>query len=146
MDTINILKSSGNDIAAAIGLLETNNLPVEDIQEGTQQFFLAETDIETAGCVAIEYYGESGLLRSLAVRNDFRNRGIAEQLVDIIVQEAKAKGVTRLYLLTTTTDKYFARLGWQVIDRNRVPATILASSEFASVCPSTAVCMSFCIK
>jgi len=46
-------------------------------------------------------------------------------------------------LLTTTADGFFQKQGWKVIHRNEVPEKIKTSTEFASICPSTAICMKF---
>jgi amino-acid N-acetyltransferase len=51
------------------------------------------------------------------------------------------KGIEEFYLLTTTADKFFARNGFEVIDRNKVPSSIAGTNEFDSICPATAVCM-----
>ena len=46
-----------------------------------------------------------------------------------------------LYLLTTTAEEFFARCGYEPIDRSRVPEAIRATAEFQSLCPASSVCM-----
>ena len=58
-----------------------------------------------------------------------------------ILERAKIGGVREVYLLTTTAEKYFPRYGFEVIERAAVPAEVHESSEFASVCPASAVAM-----
>jgi amino-acid N-acetyltransferase len=54
---------------------------------------------------------------------------------------ARASGVTELLLLTETAESWFARLGYQVIDRASVPADVARSVEFVTACADTAVAM-----
>ncbi len=46
-----------------------------------------------------------------------------------------------LYLLTTTAKDFFNKEGYIVVNRDEVPEPIKNSSEFSSVCPSTAIVM-----
>jgi amino-acid N-acetyltransferase len=59
----------------------------------------------------------------------------------LIFSYAHELGVKELYLLTTTAEKFFPKLGFDSIDRDNVPTPIQATEEFSSICPSTAVCM-----
>ncbi|HLP05028.1 MAG TPA: arsenic resistance N-acetyltransferase ArsN2 [Paludibacter sp.] len=132
---------AGKEDAAAIEeLLRVNNLPYADL-DGTAIFHVAQSGGKVLGCVAVETYGGSGLLRSLAVGADSRGKGIGLQLVDIAEENARGNGLESLYLLTTTAAAFFQKLGWEIIERASVPDGIARSSEFASVCPTTAVCM-----
>lgn len=47
-----------------------------------------------------------------------------------------------LYLLTTTAQDVFAAMGDVQCDRRQVPLPVGTSSQFESLCPSGAVCMS----
>lgn len=94
-----------------------------------------------AGCVALELHGRDALLRSLAVRPQRRAEGFGGRLVEAALRRARRRGVQRLWLLTTTADAYFAARGWRRVDRARAPARLRASSQFAGVCPASAVCM-----
>jgi N-acetylglutamate synthase-like GNAT family acetyltransferase len=46
-----------------------------------------------------------------------RKRGLAEQLVEGICAQAKASGVTRLYLHTQEKHQYYAKRGWQEVEQ-----------------------------
>ena len=122
-------------------LLKINNLPVSDLGTGKRIFLLALSEEKTVGCVAIEIYGNAGILRSLAVNSDFRGKGIGQKLVAEAETWSRDNGLKNLYLLTTTAAGFFPKIGWHNNERTLVPESIAASSEFSSVCPSTAVCM-----
>ena len=104
--------------------------------------FMVATDGDVCvGVVGLEIYGSNALLRSLAVKPPHRSRGLGARLVDAIEAEARGRGVTALYLLTTTATTFFHRLGYAARDRTTVPPSIAATTEFSSLCPDTADCM-----
>jgi amino-acid N-acetyltransferase len=55
---------------------------------------------------------------------------------------ARTTGLSRLYLLTTTASQFFARVGYEVISRVEAPNSLQRNSQFAELCPASAVCMS----
>jgi len=126
---------------AIVALLRDANLPVDDLAQGERTFLLAFNEEEIAGCVAVEQYEMAGLLRSLAVRTEWKGNGVGKTLVEKAETWAAANGITHLYLLTTTAADYFPQLNWKIAERTSVPVAIAASTEFASVCPVSAVCM-----
>jgi len=93
------------------------------------------------GIIGLEAHGRQGLLRSLAVRPECRNQGLARQLLATVTAQAQTLGLTDLYLLTTTAPVYFARQGFAPVAREDVPQSIRQCSEFASVCPQSAIVM-----
>jgi amino-acid N-acetyltransferase len=46
-----------------------------------------------------------------------------------------------VFLLTTTAPGFFAGLDFVPCERDRAPAALRATPEFAVVCPSSAACM-----
>ena len=137
---MNMVPLTQNNFSAALDLLKKNNLPTEDISEATSMFVVEEQNTVT-GTIALEYAGSDGLLRSLAVAADHRQNGVGGELVAFIEAYAVRQGIQQLYLLTTTAEKFFAKRGYVVVERSAVSPFIENSSEFASVCPSTAVVM-----
>ena len=93
------------------------------------------------GCVAVERYGRVGLLRSLAVRDEWRGRGLGQELVHAIEQHALAHNIGQLYLLTETAADFFTELGYTRIAREEADAGVRGSAEFRTLCPNSAVCM-----
>jgi amino-acid N-acetyltransferase len=123
-------------------LLISADLPTDDIDEHTSaHFFSIEHKAEAVALIGIEYYGEEALLRSLMVRPDYRNQGLASQLIQLISQEAVQQGVRHLYLLTTTASNYFTHKGFITINRDATPPTIKATREFSHICPGSATIM-----
>lgn len=93
------------------------------------------------GVVGLELYGAAGLLRSTAVAESVRGKGIAAMLVGQAVSHAREKGCNALYLLTLDADRYFERLGFEIIGNDDAPGAIRNSREFTTLCPASAVLM-----
>ena len=131
---------STNTHATAIQLLQNVNLPVDDINDHIAFYTLSEND-EIIGTIGMEYDNTSALLRSLSVQENKRGKGYGDKLVQFIEDEAKRKGVQTMFLLTTTAADFFAKKAYSVINRQEVPAFIQQTSEFSSICPSSATVM-----
>jgi amino-acid N-acetyltransferase len=122
-------------------LLIDADLPAEDFARHLQHFLVAKRNSTLIGVVGLESYGEFGLLRSLVVALPYRGQGFGQKLCERVFSYARELGIKELYLLTTTAEKFFPKLGFNTIDRDNIPASIQATEEFSSICPSTAVCM-----
>jgi amino-acid N-acetyltransferase len=137
-----MLRSARSDDVASIErLLVAAELPVDGVADAVGEFLVVEDAGEVVAAAGIERHGGDALLRSVVVDASARGRGIARRLVDAALARASAAGAGDVYLLTTTADAWFARLGFVRVDRDQVPAGIRASAEFASICPTTAAVM-----
>lgn len=122
-------------------LLKDCGLPYEDLPADAGNFLVILENGELVGCAGIEPYGRYGLLRSVAVTPLHRNRGLAGILIEAAEHLATEKGISEIYLLTETVPAYFAGKGYEKIERAAVVGEIQQSSEFAHVCPQTALVM-----
>lgn len=123
-------------------LLQECNLPTSDITPQHMEHFFASGDSAgLTGVIGLELYGDVALLRSLAVSPKHRGTGLGKQLVSHAEQHAIAQGVQAIYLLTTTANKFFARLGYSSVSRSQAPPAIQGSTEYSSLCPSSSVFM-----
>ena len=130
------------ELDAIAALLRAADLPVADLSVSMLDAYVVATEDEDCiGVVGLEVYGSNALLRSLAVGSQHRSRGLGARLMDAIETEARRRGVTALYLLTTTAATFFERLGYTAHDRAAVPPSIAATTEFSSLCPDTAACL-----
>lgn len=124
-----------------IALLSAEKLPTSDLPAMLKNFFVMVENDELIGVIGLETYDKFGLLRSLAVRSDCRNRLIAGKLVEQIENLAAAEGLKAIFLLTETAPDYFSRKGYHIITRTEIPAEVQQSSEFSHVCPQSAIAM-----
>lgn len=128
--------------AAVASLLEKSGLPTADLAAGAPvKLFGIANEVACVGVVGLELYGQDGLLRSLAVEPARQGTGLGRALVDAAEQEARKAGVRKLYLLTTTADRYFEKLGYRRLPREEAPATITATAQFSSLCPASSAFM-----
>lgn len=124
-----------------IRLLEAEKLPTGDLPIELDNFLAALEDDEIIGTAGLEIYGDYGLLRSVAVRPDARNKGVAGELLKQIETLAAVKHLKEIYLLTETAPDYFRQKNYKQISRAEVPAEVQLSSEFSYACPQSAIVM-----
>ena len=144
MNTTNqfkITKAGDEQRQSIIALLQAEKLPVEDLPASLDNFFIATEEAKVIGAIGLEQYDNYGLLRSMGVDKEYRNKNIASQLVRQLENYTTTIGITCLYLLTETAAQYFERKGYSKIGRDEVPVALQASSEFSSVCPVSAIVM-----
>jgi len=136
-----IVKATDKQRQNIIQLLQTEKLPVDDLPPSLDNFFVAIDNDNVIGAIGLELYGDCGLLRSMVVMKEYRNKNIASQLVLQLENYAKAKHINCMYLLTETAPQYFEKKGYEKITREEVPEQLKTSSEFNHVCPASAIVM-----
>ena len=136
-----IISKANNYKANVVALLATEKLPVADLPEHLDNFLVALEHGELIGVAGMEIYGQSALLRSVAVQPSDRNKGVGEKLLHRIEDLARSRGINAIYLLTETASGYCIKKNYQQITRNKVPDDVLGSTEFSFVCPQSAIVM-----
>jgi len=139
--TVTLRRADGEWLDTAVSLLDGADLPTDDVDADTVELYVAHDGQERVGVGGVEAYDSDALLRSVAVGPSKRGDGYGSAIVDALESEARDAGVERLYLLTTTADDFFAARGYTETDRTDAPATIRETTQFAALCPDSAVCM-----
>jgi amino-acid N-acetyltransferase len=129
------------DLENIKALLLENDLPIDDLDDEGIQLFVARIGDIIVGVIGLENYNTIGLLRSLAVKELYKNQRIGEQLIYYLVQISNRLGIQELYLLTTTAEKYFEKFDFKRMVRESVPDSIKNTKEFVDICPLSAVIM-----
>jgi amino-acid N-acetyltransferase len=94
--------------------------------EDVPDFLVAERDGLVVGCGAMHVIWEDlGELRTLAVDPSATGAGIGRQLVEALLDRARALGVARVFCLTFETD-FFAGSGFVEIEGAPVPPDVYA--------------------
>jgi amino-acid N-acetyltransferase len=128
--------------STAVALLQAQGLPVSDItDEHLEHFFFVGSDGSPSGVVGLELHGIDALLRSLVVAENARSTGLGSRLVKHAEQYAASKSVRSIYLLTTTAEAFFKRLGYERIERSQAPPSIERTCEFTGLCPASSAFM-----
>ncbi|MGH9460940.1 MAG: arsenic resistance N-acetyltransferase ArsN2 [Vicinamibacteria bacterium] len=141
-----IRAAARSELPEVLALLKECDLPREGVAEHLDGFLVARNDRKLLGVVGLERYGEIGLLRSLAVTPKARGHGIASHLVQALIDRARERGISVLYILTETAEDFFPRFGFERISRARLDARLEASAELQGACPETAVAMGLDIR
>lgn len=142
MINLTIEAPSSKDELQIRKLLTLCELPQKDITpEGLHHFLVLKEKEKIIGVVGLEVFGPFGLLRSLAVDPKYRSRGFAPRLIERMEAYAVSLNIEILYLLTMTAEGFFAKYGYQKVERKSAPPVIRGTTEFGSLCPISAVCM-----
>lgn len=125
-------------------LLSVAGLPTADLAAagaGGLKLFGFHDKGRLTGVVGIELLGSVGLLRSLAVHEDFQKSGRGRSLVAHAEAWAIRNGIQRLYLLTVSAADFFEKIGYVMAKRMEAPAAIAGTAQFAGLCPSSSTFM-----
>ena len=130
-----------SDLPAVRRLLETQQLPVDGVDDHIETMLVARTGNDVVGAAAVELYADGALLRSVVVDRAYQGQGLGCLLTESALQLADRHGVNAVFLLTTTAEKFFPRFGFGPVPRSDVPSSVQASVEFQAACPASATVM-----
>jgi len=87
----------------------------ERLEMEIDRFSVLERDGAIIGCAALYPFAEErlGELACVAVHPDYRNSGRAEMLLRRIERQARAQGLSRLFVLTTRAAHWFRERGFE---------------------------------
>ena len=136
-----IVPGGASDLPQIMALLESNGLPIAGLGEHLGAILVARDRDTVVGCAAVEIYGSSGLLRSVAVAKDRRGTGLGQWLTRAALDLAGTRGVRTIYLLTTTAAEFFPRFGFARVSRDAIDLALQQSHELRGACPATAIAM-----
>ena len=122
-------------------LLESHGLPASDINDHLGNFIVAKESSEIVGVGGFEICNDYALLRSFAVNSSHKGLGIAEQIFNLVEEQAIKSGIKAFYLLTDTASQYFERLAFYECSRDIAPESIRNTKQFSGLCPDTATMM-----
>lgn len=99
----------------------------EQIQAKIKDFFVLEVDENPIGSVAVHTYEENDRkvaeLACLFVRRSHKNKGHAQKLVAFAEENAKQRGCSEIFALSTQAFRFFEeKVGYQVASPDQLPA------------------------
>lgn len=96
------------------------------LYESVQEFTVAVEGDRVVGCGALHVLWEDlAEVRTVAVAEDLRGKGVGHKILDSIIERAKNIGVKRIFCLTFET-KFFGSHGFEVIEGTPVEPEIYA--------------------
>lgn len=98
--------------------------PFNELYRHLRDFFVVDMDGKIVACAALEIFTESlGEVRSLVVAQDYLKHGFGRQLVERILDEARAIGLRRIMALTYVP-AFFHKLGFKTVNKNTLPEKV----------------------
>ncbi len=129
------------DLPAILDLIDGSKLPSAGLEQHVGSTLVARDGDRIVGTAALELYGGSALLRSVAVAGELRGQGVGQALTNAALDLAKRRGVHTVYLLTETATQFFPKFGFRPVPRTDVDPGVLESTEFTTACPASALVM-----
>jgi amino-acid N-acetyltransferase len=97
---------------------------LNEIYEGLRDYLVAEHEGRIVGCGACHVVWEDlAEIKSVAVAEEWLGKGVGKRLVETCLEDARALGVTRVFVLTFRPD-WFRRRGFRDIDKSELPHKI----------------------
>ena len=138
---LSIRPSERGDLRSVLNLLSLTGLPRSGVRSSFANFLIAEQDGSLVGCVGLELFGASAMLRSVAVHPSLQRRGIGSKLVAAAIALAESKGVDRIFLLTQSQADFFKRFGFREVNREEFDEPVRKSVLYSRSCPMSATGM-----
>lgn len=99
---------------------------LHDLYEFLRDFFVCTLDEKVVGVCALHITWEDlGEVRSLAVAERYRSRGIGRALVKKCLTEARKLGLGRVFSLTYSPEFFFG-IGFIPVDKSELPHKVWA--------------------
>ena len=95
-----------------------------DIYENLQTFIVAELDETIVGCCALEViWSDLAEIKSLAIDEAYKGKGIGKELVAAAVEQAVKLGVPKVFALTLEP-AFFEKLGFAIVEKEALPMKV----------------------
>jgi len=97
---------------------------VADIYENLQSFIVAELNDAVVGCCALQIiWSDLAEIKSLAVDESNKDKGIGKMLVAEAIEQAGQLGLPQVFALTLDP-AFFERLGFKIIEKDTLPMKV----------------------
>jgi amino-acid N-acetyltransferase len=124
-------KARVGDVRAIQGLIEASaskgemlHRSLSEIYDHLRDFYICEGDRSLLGTCALHICWEDlAEIRSLAVLEEERQKGIGSELVRACLEEAKGLGIRKVFVLTYKPS-FFQKFGFEIVDKAVLPHKI----------------------
>ena len=102
--------------------------PLSEIYEHIRDFFIfipEGKDLVAGACALHITWEDLAEIRSLVVSEEYQGEGVGAELVQACLEEAKALGLPRVFVLTNAP-AFFQKLGFQPIEKSLLPHKVWA--------------------
>jgi glycerol-1-phosphatase len=122
-------------------LLDASGLSADGVAGRLGSTFVCDAGGTLLATFALLDEGAQGLLRSVAVREDVRGKGLGILATASAAGEARRRGIARLSLFSETAEGFFRALGFRTIPREELDPSIGESAHAREECAASAVAM-----
>ncbi len=121
-------------------LLESIEEPADDIDPDFTKFFIIrdEEKSKIIGCVGLELFTGTALLRSFALDYEYQRDDLGSSLIRRLLAEAFDYGSEVVYVCAKNAPSFFWNQGFKGIDLDEIPKEIRNSKLFTKDCPHVA--------
>src|SRR3989454_12223591 len=112
-----IAAATSADLPALLELLGQSALPTAGLADHLDTTLVAREAGHVVGSAALELYGTTALLRSVAVAPGLRGRGLGPELTRHLLALPRPRQIRTAYLLTETAGGGLPRFGLRAIPR-----------------------------
>ncbi|NMA55408.1 MAG: GNAT family N-acetyltransferase, partial [Firmicutes bacterium] len=102
-----IVPVEDKDLPSVKKLLKGAGLSEAGVEDQFENFLKLILDGELAAVAGLEIYDHAGLVRSVAVAEEYRHSGLGRGLIRAMINKARSAGIETLYLVTDTAADYF---------------------------------------
>src|SRR6185295_15841103 len=124
-----------------LALLRGADLPVSDLADGRAEYWCYRDDGRDLGFGGLAVFGRHGLLRSFVAVE--RGRGAGGKVLSHLIARARQLDLQDLWVLTTTAEGFATRYGFTRAERSAAPKEIAETGQFSTLCPATAVLLTY---
>ena len=129
-----IIPVEETDLSEVRLLIDESQLNPDGLEQHFSHFLKLILDDDMVAVAGLEVYGQIGLLRSVAVIDEYRNSGLGRGLTKAIINKARAMGIVDLYVCTETAAEFFTRFGFRKTDLADIaPALMQQSLHLVSI-------------
>ncbi|MCE5341536.1 MAG: N-acetyltransferase [Planctomycetaceae bacterium] len=94
------------------------------IFDNLQMFNIADADGKIVGCCALQViWSDLAEIKSLAVDEQYQNKGVGRLLVEKAAEQARYLGVKKVFALTLAPD-FFKKQAFVVVDKKTLPMKV----------------------
>lgn len=133
--------AAGPDLPHVAALLHAGGLRSGAARERIGRTLVAEVDRTPVATAGWEDVDGVALLRSVAVADDIRRGGVGRLIVAAALRQIAGEGLRDVYLVTESGADFFARCGFERIDRDELPDPIADHKQVTVECPVDATAM-----
>ena len=109
----------------------------EALLKNIHTFVIAEVDNKFVGCGALTRLGEDLVeIRSLGMTDEYKGLGIGAKIVDLLIENARAQGISTIMALTYAVS-FFVRNDFKIVDKEIFPEKVWAD---CMMCPKRDAC------